>query len=105
MALLLQMPKKRMVFIILLVIRQRLSPPSTVSMYVQSGVLYVSGEASHAWIETFHAMRYWFEGISSINSLLDRVKEAIQPPDSIVLNLKDSQLYIEGLATEKWLVY
>jgi len=92
-------------------IRQRLSPPSTVSMYVQSGVLYVSGEASHAWIETFHAMRYWFEGISSINddkldesnSLFDRVKEAIQPPDSIVLNLKDSQLYIEGLATEKWL--
>ncbi len=92
-------------------IRQRLSTPETVSMHIKDGVLYVSGKTSSDWIKTFHAMRYWIDGVHAINdkglhersSLLDRVKKITQPPDSIMMTMQDSKLLISGSSTAEWL--
>jgi len=87
-----------------------LQPPSTVTLKLQKETLFISGSAPSIWIEESKKKALWVAGIESVDisqlseseTLLDRIIKAIQPPQSIRLQLMGHELTLKGEATQAW---
>jgi outer membrane protein OmpA-like peptidoglycan-associated protein len=89
--------------------RLRLTPPTTVSIYVEGDVLHLTGHASSKWIQkAIHAP--FVTGINHLNTkalletdqfLLAQAKEELKPPNNITLTVQDRILHFKGFVDSK----
>jgi OOP family OmpA-OmpF porin len=92
--------------------QQRLEPPASVTLRYDNGVLYISGEATHAWIAAAERLAPGLPGIQRVQRerLVDTdaremraITAALAPPDSVTLTLENGVLYATGAAPHAWI--
>jgi len=81
-----------------------LSPPQTVSLKYDDGILSAGGSAFHAWIVEARRMAATIPSIVRFteNGLID-IDSALGPPGTVTLELKGTTLFAHGSASHKWI--
>jgi len=94
--------------------RAILNAPDTVSFRHHQGILYVSGLASKAWIESANkkaisipgVIQFKEENLFDINAselFLARVSIQLEPPQSVYMTFDDGTLTLSGSAPHQWI--
>lgn len=88
--------------------RQRIqaifSPPPTVTLKFNDGILRADGIANRQWLETAErlaAVVPWIESFRA-DDVTD-VYEKLKPPDSVTLELAGRTLHARGIASHRWI--
>ena len=91
--------------------KQALAPPSTVTLTLEKGVLKATGSAPFAWARDARRLSRVLPGVdayqdSDLNltydAVLSRIREALNPPESVSLRLEHGVLAVTGSATKQW---
>ena len=93
--------------------QQVLQPPPTVTLRYDQAILYLSGEATHTWIKEAERLARVLPGIQRVQRerLVDTdarqmqaLVAALEPPDTVTLELENGILYATGAAPHQWIV-
>lgn len=93
--------------------QQVLQPPPSVTLRYDHGMLYVSGEATHAWISEAERLARALPGIQRVQRIrlvdtdareMQAVTAVLAPPDTVALALQNGILSATGAAPHQWIV-
>ncbi len=91
-----------------------LAPPDSVQLAFTNGVLLAKGTAAEQWVQNARVLARTIAGISDYRDeevviadrqqrVLARAKQVLQPPATVLLELKNDTLTAAGTATTRWL--
>ncbi len=85
-------------------IHQFLKPPGTISFELKDKSLWVQGSAFSGWIETSRKLAATIPGISNyLDAKVVDIEQALRPPATVKLELKNRDLIAEGSALPAWI--
>ncbi len=91
----------------------RINPPESVNIGLKGSTLVLSGKALPDWIDRAKSEALLISGIDAVDSrqlsvidlhgiLLKKIRERLNPPPTVTLQLLNSRLILSGEATEAW---
>lgn len=92
--------------------RRQFDPPDAVMLAFEDGVLRISGAASRDWIAGVRRAAVLPPGVEALDlgglmpddsDLAARVREAIEPPESVAWRLNGAELVLDGSAPYRWI--
>jgi outer membrane protein OmpA-like peptidoglycan-associated protein len=92
--------------------QQALQPPAEVALTLRGGMLHASGSAPTDWIERARALAPVLPGIEGLDAsdlvsadqrLLELLRQRLEPPDSLQLQVQNGVLRASGNAPLAWL--
>lgn len=92
--------------------RVTLAPPDSVTMQIEAGVLTIQGSAPSAWISELESavgavpglVRVDHSAVAAADAVsLERLREILDAPASIILSIEEALLEISGEAPKAWL--
>ncbi|MFH0825049.1 MAG: OmpA family protein [Pseudomonadota bacterium] len=92
-------------------IKHALSPPNSVSVTLEDGVLSMAGTAPREWIENARLLVGVFPEITAVadknlvedpEPVLARIRRILAAPDTVALSLKNGTLKARGTAPYEW---
>ncbi len=92
--------------------QQALQPPAEVALTLRGGMLHASGSAPTDWIERARALAPVLPGIEGLDTsdlvsadqrLLELLRQRLEPPDSVQLQVQNGVLRASGNAPLAWL--
>lgn len=89
-------------------VKRIIQPPESINLSLSDSTLFIQGTASPKWVEQAQYRAIFVDGVeavdlSALNSLYERVKAALQPPETVIFTLTpENEVHVSGLATQIW---
>jgi hypothetical protein len=85
-----------------------LQPPSTVSLHVSNNTLILAGAANKGWLKKLALLTPIVTGVDKVDTralktYLQAISTLLQPPPTVAMEFKDSQLLLQGTASLDWI--